>query len=329
MLAKESKIMLVIPTIRDLRFLKDWGDKLSGCHLLVIEDAPVKSIDIPIKFFKSISHYSWEEIDRDLGKNSWIISRRNAGIRSYGFWKAFKLGADIIMTIDDDCFPTNDDFVSGHLDNLNFKGPEKWLNTYPDPKWMYSRGIPNKVRNKVKMGISHGIWSGALDLDGDTESRLPNLLKEKPYAPIRQVIPFNYYYPMCSMNLAFTREITPLMFFPMMGESPIGKKWPYDRYDDIWAGIFSKKIMDHLEIGVVNGSPIVQHKKASKPKENRAKEMSGLKLNEMLWERADAIKLTAKTPKACYIEMAQNIDFPKNSYFNKLKEAMIIWAKLF
>jgi hypothetical protein len=324
-----NKVFLIIPTIRDLNFLISWKNEFNNCHLMVVEDHPVKQINIPNKDFKKIYHYSWENIEHDLGKESWIISRFNSGVRSYGFWKAYKLGATAVITLDDDCYPEDTDFVDKHLENLNFKIPDRWLNTYINPKWMYTRGMPYKNRNFYKVGISHGLWSGALDLDAKTEIKLPDLLKEPTYGPIRNIIPFGYYYPMCSMNYAFTREITPLMYFPMMGKNKDGVPWPYDRYDDIWAGIFSKKIMDHLKIGVVNGSPMINHKKASKPNINHIKEKNGMILNETVWQVVDNVRLTKTTPKDCYKELARKVKFPKNDYFNQLKSAMEIWAELF
>jgi hypothetical protein len=326
---EKTKIFLVIPTIRDLLFLKNWKSEFKDCHLLIVEDFAKPTIKVPVKGFKSISRFTWEDIDRDFGKNSWVFSRHNSGIRSYGFWKAYKMGADVIITLDDDCYPTSDSFVEGHLSNLSFKLPDSWVNTYPSSKWMYTRGFPYSGRNKYKTFLSHGIWSGALDLDGITETKLPTLLKEKKYPSIRHIIPFGNYYSMCSMNLAFKREVVPILFFPMMGMMPNGKSWPYDRFDDIWAGIFSKKIMDHLEMGVVNGSPIVEHRKASKPKTNLLKESTGMKINEIIWKKVDEVNLTKNNPKDCYIELANKTDFPKNNYFKKLKEAMLIWANLF
>ncbi len=325
----ELKIYLVIPTIRDLFFLKKWKNEFKDCHLMVIEDRNNKTVGIPNVNFKSITHFSWKDINNDLGKNSWIISRHNAGIRSYGFWKAYEAGADVILTVDDDCYPADSRFVQKHIDNLFFKYPEKWINTYPNPKWMYTRGTPYRMRDKGTISLSHGLWSGALDLDGLVEIKLPRLLKEGKYPPIRQVLPFGYYYPMCSMNMAFTREITPLMFFPMMGMAPSGRDWPYNRFDDIWAGIFSKKIMDHLGLGVINGSPFINHKKASKPSENHIKELSAMSVNETIWRLVDAVKLTAKTPKGCYLELARKVKFPSGSYFTKLKKAMVLWSNLF
>lgn len=323
------KLFLVIPTIRNLNFLKSWSGQFSKTNLIVVEDAKSKSVKIPDAGFKSVVHFSWEDINQEMGKNAWIFSRKNSGIRSYGFWKAYNLGADVILTLDDDCYPAGDDFVNGHLDNLNYKTPQRWVNTYPDPKWMYSRGFPYSVRDFGKVGISHGLWSGALDLDAKTEVKLSKPLNEKTYPPIRQIIPMGYYYPMCSMNLAFRREIAPLMYFPMMGGDPEGRPWPYDRHDDIWAGIFSKKIMDHLKWSVINGSPYVRHKKASNSKVNFQKENSGMSVNEHLWKAVDKVQLTKSTPKACYIELARKIVFPKNEYFRNLQKAMIIWSNLF
>ncbi len=326
---KIAKVFLVIPTIRNLNFLKSWAGEFKNLSLVVVEDHPVKQIRIPDKNFAAVYHYCWENIDSDMGKNSWIFSRHNSGIRSYGFLKAYELGASRIITLDDDCYPEEDDFTAKHLSNLEFKIPGGWINTYPDPKWMYTRGIPYSVRGKIKTVISHGLWCGAIDLDAKTEIRLPKLLNENCYPPTRNIIPFNYFYPMCSMNLAFRREITPLMYFPTMGKDQGGKAWPYDRYDDIWAGLFSKKVIDHLGLGVISGSPIIRHRKASMPHTNHQKEKLGMVINEHLWKEVGRVRLTKKTAKDCYVELAKKIKFPPGSYFSKLRQAMIIWANLF
>lgn len=326
---KKLKIYLVIPTIRDLDFLKSWKKEFKDCHLIVVEDGGKENVNVPNKNFLSITHFNWKDIDNDLGKNSWIIPRKNAGIRNYGFWKAYQMGADIILTLDDDCYPDGDALIEGHINNLNKKSSDKWFATYPNDKWMNTRGFPYDVRNKFPVMISHGLWSGALDLDAKTEIKLPKLLTENKYPQITQFIPKGYYYPMCSMNLAFRREMTPIIFFPMMGFDPKGESWGFDRYDDIWAGIFSKKIMDHLNFGVVNGSPFIKHNKASKVEHNHTKEVSGMLTNEVLWKAVEKVNLTAKTPKTCYLELANKIKFPNKPYFRKLRKAMVIWANLF
>jgi reversibly glycosylated polypeptide/UDP-arabinopyranose mutase len=322
------EIFLVIPTIRNLNFLVDWADEFRHCHILVVEDGPSKTVSIPPIPKKEALHYCWKDIQADFGSNEWIFSRENAGIRSYGFWKAYELEADIILTLDDDCYPVEKGFVAQHVDNLLQKAPDGWTSTYPHPDYMFTRGVPYSVRNKHRTVVSHGLWTNKIDLDGITEMKHQNL-QFSGYPPIRQFIPPGVYFPMCSMNLAFHRDATPLMYFPIMGKTPEGSPWGYDRFDDIWAGIFAKKIIDHLGWSVVNGSPFVEHRRASDFRKNIAKEKRGIQTNEHLWQQVDAVVLHSKTPAFCYIELAQKIHFPQEKYFERLREAMIYWGKLF
>lgn len=324
-----QSIFLVIPTIRDLNFLEEWGDQFKDCNLIVIEDRQKKEVKIPKIACLSIEHYCWSDIKKDFGKDEWIFSRKNSGIRSYGFWKAYRKGADVIITLDDDCYPVEDNFVEKHIENLNFEAAVNWHATYPNPHYMYTRGFPYKVRNKAPVVVSHGLWSGALDMDAKTEIGFQKLLEESSYPPIRQVIPSGYYFPMSTMNLVFKKAVIPLMYFPLMGEDPSGNKWGYDRYDDIWAGVIVKKVLDHLGLRVVNGSPFVEHRKKSKIVDNLVKERRGLMENEIFWKRVDVVNLTKKTIKGCFIELTEKVRWTKTTYFSRLKLAMKIWSKLF
>ncbi len=322
------KISLVIPTIRNLDFLKAWKKELTGVDIIICEDRPEKTLDVP-QMGKTIQHYSWAEIDADLGKDSWIVPRRVSGIRNYGFLKAFQKKAQIIITLDDDCYPVkNHSLVSQHQQNLALKVPFKWTNTYPDSRHLYTRGMPYLNRQEAPVMLSHGLWTHVLDHDGPTH--LQNLEFRAKFAEhFLQIIPAGSYFPMCSMNLAFRAEITPLMYFPLMGTDITGQKWGYDRFDDIWAGIFAKKILDHLGYGVVNGAPFVEHRKASDPFSNLKKEAAGIEMNEQLWQAADQVTLKATTPSSCYRELAINIKLPSSDYFQHLTKAMQIWADFF
>ena len=321
-------ITVVIPTIRSLVFLQEWKDQFSQCALIIVEDREEKNIETPTGGFKSVQHYSWRDIRADFGKDEWIFPRQNAGIRSYGFWKAYQQKADVIITLDDDCFPTGSDFVKTHRDNLHSKAPDDWFPTFPHPAYMYTRGFPYDIRNKRPVVVSHGLWSNKMDMDAKTQLSIGEV-NVPAYPPMRQFVPAGYHFPMSSMNLAFTRDVIPLMYFPLMGKSPAGVPWGYDRYDDIWAGIFAKKIIDHLGMSVVNGSPFVEHRKASDPHKNLQKEKSGMSTNELLWKRVAAAQLKKTSPAACYTELARAIDFPAAGYFEKLKKAMQIWSSLF
>lgn len=323
--SRKQTIFLVVPTIRSLDFLSAWVGLLEECHLIVIEDNPIKQIHAPKGGFKNAYHYSWEDIRKDFEKDEWIFSRRNAGIRCYGFWKAYQLGADIIITLDDDCYPVDKDFIARHKTNLSLRAPEKWTTTFPHPDFLYTRGFPYEARNKYPVVISHGLWSNKMDLDARTQLRHPDV-NTPPYPSTLNFIPKGQFFPMSSMNLAFRREVVPLMYFPLMGSDPGGNLWGYDRFDDIWAGIFAKKICDHLRLGVVSGSPFVEHKKASDVQKNLEKEKAGLAVNEKLWRIVDEVELEQSAPALCYQELAQKIRFPKEQYFEKLREAMLIWA---
>lgn len=321
-------VFLVIPTIRNLNFLASWGDEFADCHIVIVEDHEQQEIETPSIPSRSIHHYSWSDIDSELGKHAWIIPRRNAGIRSFGFWKAHELGAQVVITLDDDCYPEEPGFVHTHLENLSSKAPTRWFSTYPDPAFLFTRGFPYRVRDRLPVVISHGLWSGVVDLDAKTLLNYPQL-DQDAYPPFRQYVPLGSYFPMSSMNLAFTRDAIPLMYFPLMGEDASGNAWGFDRFDDIWAGIFAKKIVDHLGWAVVNGSPFVRHRGDSDRNANLRKEKDGLVVNERLWKLVDEVRLTERTSVACYLQLAGQIRFPRSVYFARLRRAMTIWADLF
>ncbi len=322
------QIYLVIPTIRSLSFLEEWKDQFSQCSLIIVEDHITKEIVPPTKGFKKIYHYTWADIQTDFGTDEWIFPRKNAGIRSYGFWKAYALGADVVITLDDDCFPVETNFVEQHIDNLTSNAPTDWFPTFPHPDYLYTRGFPYDIRNKQKVVVSHGLWSNKMDMDAKTQIAIGEV-NVLAYPPLRQFIPTGSFFAMSSMNLAFTREVLPLMYFPLMGTDPEGKAWGYDRYDDIWAGIFMKKILDHLGMSAVNGSPFVEHRKASDPAINLLKEKTGIEENERLWQQVQAVTLTKDSVLSCYQELTEKIIFPQTPYFSSLRLAMKIWAQLF
>jgi hypothetical protein len=107
-----TDIAIVVPTIRETcikRWLTEWQGHLNTAQIYVVEDNPESTFDI-----KDCVHYSWKDIEKELGSESWIIPRRTSAIKAYGFLKAYQDGADIIWTLDDDCYPE-----AGRIDYLD------------------------------------------------------------------------------------------------------------------------------------------------------------------------------------------------------------------
>jgi Reversibly glycosylated polypeptide len=99
------KAAIVVPTIREkniIDFLSAWSEEFSTHDVVVVEDNPEKSFEIS---GPNIRHFCWSDIDEELGRESWIIPRRTDCIRSFGYLKALDTAPDMIVTLDDDCYP--------------------------------------------------------------------------------------------------------------------------------------------------------------------------------------------------------------------------------
>lgn len=313
----KSDIAVVLPTNRvhqAKQWYDAWATQLVGVRLIVVEDGPKQSFRLNAEY----DHYCWEDIDKDLGDDKWIISKRDSGIRAYGFIKAWEGGAQHILTFDDDVFPLGMP-VAEHICNLGSTGE--------DMAWEYTADVPTRgfpYRNLYRrqpIVISHGLWKGVLDQDAPHQLVNP---ENSTGFDFRQTLPRGMYYPMCGMNLGFSRAILPAMYFPRMGEGV-----EYRRFDDIWAGLISKKVCDHLGLAVSNGQPLVDHRRASDPFENLIKEAPGIKANEGLWQFIDEIVLTRDTVQGCCWQIGEHFSSQhEESYFREMGEAIIKWLTI-
>ena len=317
--------VLVVPTIREEcihEFLNSWDEHIlskSCTEIVIVEDNPEQTFSL-IDDDPLIHRYSWEEIDKELQDRAWVISRHDAAIKSFGFWKAYQMGADNIFVMDDDCLPVEGhDFIKDHLTNLN--ETPRWIESVPGQR---TRGIPYHNKGKMKnVVLSVGLWEGVPDFDSVYAlGANPKIHIELPEH--NRLVAAGQYYPMCGMNICFKREITPLMYFPPMGDGQ-----PFRRFDDIWCGIISKKIMDHLDYKVCIGKPFVHHKKASNVFSNLKKEAPGIVANETFWEMIDNIPLAGQTPVECMDEIGVALSIIDDEYFKKLGQAIRTWTALF
>jgi hypothetical protein len=325
-----KNISIVIPTIRENninQFLSEWKNEFKNINIIIVEDNPTKTFNLP----SWIEHYSWVDIDRELGKDSWIIPRRSDSVRSFGFIKAWKKKTKYVMTLDDDCLPEarfkNGGFLTEIISRLETKWEnDNWWNTLRSNK-IYPRGYPYNIRkDKINTVLHHGMWSDIPDLDGKTQKRMPDF-RTKPFLEVERV-PYGKFYPMCGMNISFHRDFIPTLYFLLMGQNKKGAHWGFDRFGDIWSGLFSKRIADHLGLAVSSGSPSVHHSRASKVQINIQKEAPGLPINEWLWKEIRDAKLQSDTVLGSYRDIARHLS-KKNEYFKKLAKAMLIWTSFF
>ena len=312
---------IVIPTIREeniIQFLDVWKNEFAGHLVIVVEDNPEPSFNIS---GPNIRHYSWKDIDKELGEDAWIIPRRTDCIRSYGYLKAYHENVEIVVTLDDDCYPHSEGFLRNHFEKLTSPAVfPAWVSTGGGIK---PRGMPYfNTHREVECVLNHGLWTNIPDFDAIMQ--LANTRVDQKFEPQDQVIPLGCYFPMCGMNVAFKPKIIPAFYFLLMGQ----KNWPFDRYGDIWCGIFIKKICDHLGLGVKSGEPLVDHKRASNVWTNLKKELPGYEVNEVLWKEIDAVILTRDSFKECYLELSEKLPM-KGDYWDRLRQAMRIWAGLF
>jgi hypothetical protein len=220
---------------------------------------------------------SWKEIDETYGEHSWIFSRRDSGIRIAGFLEAARLGAEVIFTLDDDCFLIGDgkQFVKFHLANLASESLNRWVTSCTG---LRVRGMPyvnhGKYPNRVL--LSHGLWCGTPDLDAiGTFSEIENTALLTHYRPLPGVraVPSGQLIPICGMNIAFPVELLWAMYWPIQG----GR---YRWFDDIWGGLIAQKVIESLGGTVTTGEPHVFHSRASNPFVNLEKEAPGVAAHE-------------------------------------------------
>ncbi|MEK7589172.1 MAG: hypothetical protein AAB479_00890 [Patescibacteria group bacterium] len=311
---KRDEYRVIVASIRPadlLKWISAWGwdrDKL-----IIVEDLPRKS-DLGAYF---PNHFSHSEIDAELGDNSWIIPRKTSAIKSFGVYVAYRQNVDWVIVLDDDCYPTADkeSFVSHHFQNLNRQVDLNWVATGDQ----YTRGYPYFIRGKSEVILSHGLWDLYPDYDAVMSLARPGL----PFNGQDQVIPRWNFFPMCGMNVAFNIKIAPLMYFGLQG---LG--YPFDRFDDIWCGVFAKKIIDHLGLAVFSGQPAIQHTKLSNLLVNLRKEAPGIEENESVWQAVQAVVLTKKDIIPMARELFENVML-ESDFWAKYRKAALTWLNLF
>jgi hypothetical protein len=204
------------------------------------------------------------------------------------------------------------DFFGRHLRNLAFEGEieavgsdERWVNVLyqrADEHGLYPRGYPYGAMDETvetepvrveDVVVSQGLWTNVPDLDavrilmdgdlrGQARTRTAAADFDRDFVAAR-----GNYLTVCSMNLAFRREVLPAFYQLPMDDN----EWDVGRFDDIWSGVFLKRACDVLGTYIHNGAPLCEHNKAPRSTfSDLQDEVAGLELNEHLWEVVDDVE---------------------------------------
>jgi hypothetical protein len=181
---------------------------------------------------------------------------------------------------------------------------------------------------------SQGLWTNVPDLDavrilmdGDLQGQAQTRTRRGDFTEDFVAAPDNYL-TVCSMNLAFEREVIPAFYQLPMDDN----QWDVGRFDDIWSGVFLKRACDVLGKQIYNGGPLCYHDKAPRSTfDDLHNEVAGLELNEHLWEIIDDVGADADSYAEVYEAMADRLaegdweQYQNGAFFSHVGEHMRDW----
>lgn len=347
------KSCVIIPTVRNFVIVRNYVenciengfDSNRLFFLLVTEDfcdvhgmkALLKDLGVEGEVFSETKRNDWMG-SMGIGNHLSLIPRKSHAETSFGLLYMWTNGFDTGYLIDDDTLPTGRDFFGVHKSNLDFSGnmtsissSTRWVNVlYQNFRRhrLYPRGYPYScMKEKLLIGKSHikdvavsqGLWVNVPDLDslrilmqGDLNGISAVETEEADFAE-NFVAAHGNYLTVCSMNLAFRREIIPAFYQLPMDDNA----WKIGRFDDIWSGIFIKRICDELGKHILNGRPLCRHDKAPRSTfKDLFSEMPALDINENLWKILDSVKFSDKSYSGMYLDIADVLEKEKFAFIN-------------
>lgn len=344
---------------------REHGFDVSQLHfVLVTEDfceveemrAMLDGLDVSGEVFDGTRREEWYA-DNGVTEYGHVVPTASHAETSFGLlymWAnpRFEYG----VFIDDDTLPHDDmDYFGRHMANLAFEGEvtrvrsdENWVNVLyerADEHGLYPRGYPYSAMGETvetdtvavdsgEVVASQGLWTNVPDLDavrilmdGDLEGQAQTRTTADDFGEDFVAARGNYL-TVCSMNLAFRREVIPAFYQLPMDDN----EWDVGRFDDIWSGLFLKRACDVLGKRIYNGDPLCEHNKAPRSTfDDLANEVAGLELNEHVWEVVDEAGDDADSYAAVFAATADALaegDFSEwnnGAFLNHCGEYMRDW----
>jgi hypothetical protein len=210
-----------------------------------------------------------------------LIPYNTDGRRVFGYLKALEEGCRLMISMDDDNFPTRDDFVGHHQktgqhwtaavlrEPRGFHNICEYLTLEPQ-RLIFPRGFPFQLRGHVnqsqtvagvsgvRIGVTEGLWLEEPDVDATTW--LNGKVRGIRYqGPDHFVLEQTTWSPVNTQNTSVIRELIPAFVFVTMAWPVPGGK--LDRYGDIWGGYFLLALMQGTPYHAAFGRPLVEHRR--------------------------------------------------------------------
>lgn len=309
----------------------------------------------PIHFWNVARQQAWlkdlPELDALLPWNS--VQRRNIA-----YLQGAVLGADNIITIDDDNHVTDDDYLGGHAvigksETLpSLSSPTGWFNSShllvtDPPKPLYHRGYPLCKRDPKevlrsgqatgRVVVNAGLWLETADADAMSHLDAPcRVVGYRDGFDGRAAVAPGDHMVFNSQNTAFHRDTLPAMFLMPMGgrcgELVVG------RYDDIWMGMFLKVIADHLGDLITVGRPLVQQLRNDHDLiQDALVEIPAQRISNTMTKTLDQIRLTGRDYASCYLELIAQLreglardgySKAEQAYLSGMYDGMETWVRV-
>ncbi|PSQ27287.1 alpha-1 4-glucan-protein synthase [Halobacteriales archaeon SW_10_68_16] len=335
MTTKRGDVCLIVPTIREYECLRSYvanarehGFDTDRLHAVLVTedfcdtDAMERMLDDlggTGEGFDGTRRERW--LDRQgAGEYAHLVPEASHAQTSFGVLYLWANDFEYGVFVDDDTLPHPEfDFFGRHLRNLQYEGPvesvrsdERWVNVLYQKAGghgLYPRGYPYSA------------------MDETVETSSVRVAAAEDFS--RQFVASEgQYLTVCSMNLAFRREVVPAFYQLPMDDNP----WDVGRFDDIWSGVFLKRACDVLGKGILNGYPLCEHNKAARSTfSDLTNEVHGLELNEHVWEIVDDVGGDAATYAGVFEAMGRELaagdfgDYENGAFLNYVGEHMLEW----
>lgn len=338
-------VYIIVPSINVLTNLKGLNSGNNEVKLIIVDEGDWETrkenskilSNIKYEFYGPRERRKWfkDRFGSSFKEYYELIPKKCHAESSFGFLIAYEEQADVIIELDDDVY-IEEYFLEEHLANLfNEHGVtvysrNKWYNTLSNlilniNEKIFPRGHPYTspcreedyiwVNEGGKCLLNMGLWTGQPDLDAltiihyggiDGRSSIEGMgLKLE-----KVILGEGTYFSICSMNTSFLPKAVPAFYQLYMNYMGV------DRFDDIWSGIFLKKISDHLGDKMCLGKPLGFHAKRKRNVfSDLKKEANGLGMNENVWRICEEAELSAKTYPDCYLELAENLEKNLEKWF--------------